>query len=189
MTKTNTTEAQANRIAIQKTQIEELTKLSMTSFIQHTYTNEMELYIRSSNDKAATGLGVQNDGWKMVDTMRFLRMMKMQQEIRFAEYWMPKQEDRLEQKKQWLMHWMKKHDGKSEISANNYQAAKAETQAAHQVVMFLESQLRDAQAAYEAEFGEGFSTHKGNTPTADTGADGLDAAELADLKALGIDID
>lgn len=188
MTKTTTTKAQANRIAIQKAQIEELTEVSMTSFIQNTYSNEMELYIRSSNDKAATGIGVQNDGWKMVDTMRFLRMMKLQQEIRFAEFWLPKQEDRLEQKKSWVKHWLSRRDG-TEISENNYQSEKAEAKAAQYAVMFLEAQLKDAQKAYESEFGEGFSTHKGNVPASNTGAIPIDEAELADLKALGVDVE
>jgi len=187
MTKTTTTKAQANRIAIQKAQIEELTKVSMTGFIQNTYSNEMELYIRSSNDRAATGLGVQNDGWKMVDTMRFLRMMKLQQEIRFAEYWLPKQEDRLAQKNQWVKHWLMRRDG-TEISENNFQSSKAEAHAAQHAVVFLESQLKDAQVAYESEFGEGFSTHKGDVPASNTGANDIGEEELAELKALGVDI-
>jgi hypothetical protein len=153
---------------------------NITKAIIETYTNDQELYMRSSN---TTG---KSDGWRQVDTLRFMRQMKLQQEIRFAEYWLPRQETRLDSQRNWVKHWLERRNG-DEISELNYQASKAQAQAEHHTVMFLQSQLDDARRAYSSEFEEEWTSHTGNVAPIPEQPQELSAMEKAELKALGID--
>jgi hypothetical protein len=116
-----------------------------------------------------------------------MRQMKLQQEIRFAEYWLPRQEKRLDAQRGWVKHWLGRRNG-DEISETNYQASKAQAQAEQHTVMFLEEQLRMAQAAYSAEFEEQWSSHAGNVAEVAGEPQEVSAEEKAELKALGIDV-
>lgn len=154
---------------------------NVTKMITETYTNTQEIYMKSSN---TTGT---QDGWTQIDTLRFMRQMKLQQEIRFAEYWLPRQERRLDTQRGWVKHWLGRRNG-DEISELNYQASKAQAQAEHHTVMFLQEQLRAAREAYSAEFEEEWSSHVGNVAEVPEEPQAVSKAEKAELKALGIDV-
>ena len=144
------------------------------------FTNTQELYIRTSNTEG------REDGWQTVDTLRFMRQMKLQQEIRFAEYWLPRAQKRLETQRGWLKHWLRARNG-DEISENNYRASKAQAQAEHHTVLMLETQLQEAQAAYVEKFGDNYTTAPATNVLPPEEAPEIDATEAAELKALGID--
>lgn len=153
---------------------------NVTNTIVETYSNVQEIYMRSSNTTGGA------DGWRQVDTLRFMRQMKLQQEIRFAEYWLPRQERRLDTQRGWVRHWLERRNG-DEISELNYQSSKAQAQAEHHTVMFLQAQLDSARAAYSSEFEEEWTSHTGNVAPVPEHPQEVSAAEKAELKALGIE--
>lgn len=154
---------------------------TITESILETFANVTDIYIKTSN----TSGGV--DGWQQTDTLRFMRQMKLQQEIRFNEYWLPRADKRLDTQRGWVKHWLRARNG-DEISENNYQASKAQAAAEAHTVMVIQAQLAEAQAAYLLEYGDGYST----TPTSNVPDDGtapeLSSEERAELKALGIEV-
>ena len=154
--------------------------MTLVNEIAETFTNMSEQFIRSSNTEGTA------DGWRQVDTLRFMRQMKLQQEIRFCEYWLPRAEKRLDTQRGWVKHWLRARNC-DEISENNYQASVAQSQAELFTVTTLKSLLSEAQAAYKADFGDGYST----APTSNVLDDGsqpeVSAEERAKLAALGIE--
>lgn len=153
---------------------------TVTQAIVEQFSNNTQLFFKTSNTEGKA------DGWRDTDTLRFMRQMKLQQEIRFCEYWLPRAQKRLDTQLGWVTHWLRARGG-DEISENNYQASKAQAQAEKHTVLVLQYQLVEAQAAYQADFGDGYST----TPETAAG-EGKPKVELSDeeraeLKALGID--
>ena len=156
---------------------------NVTDTINETYTNYQQMYIHTNNTDRFAG----NDGWQDVDTLNFLRRMKLQQEIRFAEYWIPRQERRFVAQKGWVKHWYGRRNG-DEISETNYQSSLAQARAEHHTVMFLTEQLESAQKAYAEQFEEEWSSHAGNVPETTGEAPTVSKEEKAELEALGIDV-
>jgi hypothetical protein len=153
---------------------------TVTQAILEQFSNNTQLFFKTSNTEGAA------DGWRDTDTLRFMRQMKLQQEIRFCEYWLPRAEKRLDTQRGWVSHWLRARNG-DEISENNYQASKAQAQAEQHTVLVLQSQLAEAQAAYLADFGDGYSTApSGNVVEEKINTD-ISEEERAELKALGID--
>ena len=153
----------------------------ITKTIVETYTNIQDVYMRSSNTTGG------EDGWRQVDTLRFMRQMKLQQEIRFAEFWLPRQESRLDTQRGWVKHWLKRRNG-DEISELNYESSKAQARAENHTVMFLQSQLNSARAAYAEEFEEEWTSHDGNVAPIAEEPQTVSAEEKAELKELGIEV-
>lgn len=153
--------------------------MSVTTAIVETYSNLDEQFLRSSNTEGTA------DGWRQVDTLRFMRQMKLQQEIRFCEYWLPRAEKRLDTQRGWVKHWLRARNG-DEISENNYQASKAQAQAELFTVTTLQAQLAEAQEAYRKDFGDGFSTSPASNVPDDGTEPELSKEERAELEALGI---
>ena len=79
--------------------------MTLVNEIAETFTNISEQFIRSSNTEGTA------DGWRQVDTIRFMRQMKLQQEIRFCEYWLPRAEKRLDTQRGWVKHWLRARNG------------------------------------------------------------------------------
>lgn len=153
---------------------------TVTQAILEQFSNNTQLFFKTSNTEGMA------DGWRDTDTLRFMRQMKLQQEIRFCEYWLPRAEKRLDTQRGWVSHWLRARNG-DEISENNYQASKAQAQAEQHTVLVLQSQLAEAQAAYAADFGDGYSTTpNGNVEQAKVNTD-ISDEERAELKALGIE--
>ena len=143
-----------------------------------TYVNNTELF----NNRPTLS---DKDGWYNADSMTFLRKMKLQQEIRFLEYWIPRQERRLDQQKGWVSHWARRRNG-DEISENNYQASLAQAKADQYNVEFLQGQLDDAQLAYQAENEEVYTTVTNSNIAPDGAPSEIDAETAQDLASLGI---
>lgn len=154
---------------------------TVTQAIVEQFSNQTQLFFKTSNTEGVA------DGWRDTDTLRFMRQMKLQQEIRFCEYWLPRAQKRLDTQRGWVSHWLNARNG-DEISENNYQASKAQAQAEHHTVLLLETQLAEAQSAYLADFGDGYSTTPdGNVPEQKLNTD-ISNEERAELKALGIKV-
>lgn len=154
---------------------------TVTQAIVEQFSNNTQLFFKTSNTEGMA------DGWRDTDTLRFMRQMKLQQEIRFCEYWLPRAEKRLDTQRGWVAHWLRARNG-DEISENNYQASKAQAQAEQHTVLVLQSQLAEAQAAYQTDFGDGYSTSPhGNVEESKINTNVSDE-ERAELKALGIDV-
>ena len=143
-----------------------------------TYVNNTELF----NNRPTLS---DKDGWYNADSMTFLRKMKLQQEIRFLEYWIPRQERRLDQQKGWVSHWARRRNG-DEISENNYQASLAQAKADQYNVEFLQAQLDDAQLAYQAENEEVYTTVTNSNVAPDGAPTEIDSETAQDLASLGI---
>ena len=143
-----------------------------------TYVNNTELF----NNRPTLS---DKDGWYQADSMTFLRKMKLQQEIRFLEYWIPRQERRLDQQKGWVSHWARRRNG-DEISENNYQASLAQAKADQYNVEFLQGQLDDAQLAYQAENEEVYTTVTNSNVAPDGAPTEIDSETAQDLASLGI---
>ncbi len=143
-----------------------------------TYVNNTELF----NNRPTLS---DKDGWYNADSMTFLRKMKLQQEIRFLEYWIPRQERRLDQQKGWVSHWARRRNG-DEISENNYQASLAQAKADQYNVEFLQGQLDDAQLAYQAENEEVYTTVTNSNVAPDGAPTEIDSETAQDLASLGI---
>lgn len=153
---------------------------TVTQAIVEQFSNNTEIFFKTSNTEGKA------DGWRNTDTLRFMRQMKLQQEIRFCEYWLPRAEKRLDTQRGWVSHWLRARNG-DEISENNYQASKAQAQAEQHTVLVLQSQLAEAQAAYQADFGDGYSTTPhGNVSEQKVNTE-ISDKERAELKALGIE--
>ena len=153
---------------------------TVTQAILEQFSNSTQLFFKTSNTEGVA------DGWRDTDTLRFMRQMKLQQEIRFCEYWLPRAEKRLDTQRGWVSHWLRARNG-DEISENNYQASKAQAQAEQHTVIVLQSQLAEAQAAYLEDFGDGYSTAPSGNVIEEKINTEISAEERAELKALGID--
>ena len=151
---------------------------NLITTMTETYVNNTELF----NNRPATS---DKDGWYNADSMTFLRKMKLQQEIRFLEYWIPRQERRLDQQKGWVSHWARRRNG-DEISENNYQASLAQAKADQYNVEFLQGQLDDAQLAYQAENEEVYTTVTNSNVAPDGAPTEIDSETAQDLASLGI---
>ena len=151
---------------------------NLITTMTETYVNNTELF----NNRPATS---DKDGWYQADSMTFLRKMKLQQEIRFLEYWIPRQERRLDQQKGWVSHWARRRNG-DEISENNYQASLAQAKADQYNVEFLQGQLDDAQLAYQAENEEVYTTVTNSNVAPDGAPTEIDSETAQDLASLGI---
>lgn len=151
---------------------------NLITTMTETYVNNTELF---NNRPTLSGI----DGWYQADSMTFLRKMKLQQEIRFLEYWIPRQERRLDQQKGWVSHWARRRNG-DEISENNYQASLAQAKADQYNVEFLQGQLDDAQLAYQAENEEVYTTVTNSNVAPDGAPTEIDSETAQDLASLGI---
>jgi hypothetical protein len=151
---------------------------NLITTMTETYVNNTELF----NNRPTLS---DKDGWYNADSMTFLRKMKLQQEIRFLEYWIPRQERRLDQQKGWVSHWARRRNG-DEISENNYQASLAQAKADQYNVEFLQAQLDDAQLAYQAENEEVYTTVTNSNVAPDGAPTEIDSETAQDLASLGI---
>jgi hypothetical protein len=151
---------------------------NLITTMTETYVNNTELF----NNRPTLS---DKDGWYNADSMTFLRKMKLQQEIRFLEYWIPRQERRLDQQKGWVSHWARRRNG-DEISENNYQASLAQAKADQYNVEFLQGQLDDAQLAYQAENEEVYTTVTNSNVAPDGAPTEIDSETAQDLASLGI---
>lgn len=151
---------------------------NLITTMTETYVNNTELF----NNRPTLS---DKDGWYSADSMTFLRKMKLQQEIRFLEYWIPRQERRLDQQKGWVSHWARRRNG-DEISENNYQASLAQAKADQYNVEFLQAQLDDAQLAYQAENEEVYTTVTNSNVAPDGAPTEIDSETAQDLASLGI---
>ncbi len=151
---------------------------NLITTMTETYVNNTELF----NNRPTLS---DKDGWYNADSMTFLRKMKLQQEIRFLEYWIPRQERRLDQQKGWVSHWARRRNG-DEISENNYQASLAQAKADQYNVEFLQAQLDDAQLAYQAENEEVYTTVTNSNIAPDGAPTEIDSETAQDLASLGI---
>jgi hypothetical protein len=151
---------------------------NLITTMTETYVNNTELF----NNRPTLS---DKDGWYHADSMTFLRKMKLQQEIRFLEYWIPRQERRLDQQKGWVSHWARRRNG-DEISENNYQASLAQAKADQYNVEFLQAQLDDAQLAYQAENEEVYTTVTNSNVAPDGAPTEIDSETAQDLASLGI---
>ena len=156
---------------------------TVTEAILDQYTNVTDMYIRTNNLDRFAGA----DGWKPTDTLKFMRQMKLQQEIRFCEYWLPRASKRLDTQLGWVTHWLRARGG-DEISENNYQASKAQAAAEKHTVLLLTDQLAEAQAAYKKDNGDGYSTAPDGDAIDHAKPLEVSDEEKAELKALGITI-
>tara|TARA_R110000796_G_scaffold111795_2_gene223328 strand:- start:1791 stop:2267 length:477 start_codon:yes stop_codon:yes gene_type:complete len=156
---------------------------TVTEAILAQYSNVTDMYIRTNNLDRFAG----SDGWKPTDTLKFMRQMKLQQEIRFCEYWLPRAQKRLDTQRGWVTHWLRARNG-DEISENNYQSSKAQAAAEQHTVILLTAQLEEAQAAYKKDNGDGYSTTPDGNVIEDGTPQEISDEEKAELKALGITI-
>jgi DNA-dependent RNA polymerase auxiliary subunit epsilon len=158
---------------------------NLITTMTETYVNNTELF----NNRPTLS---DKDGWYQADSMTFLRKMKLQQEIRFLEYWIPRQERRLDKQKGWVSHWARRRSGTpelgthDEITENNYQASLAQAKADQYNVEFLQTQLDDAQLAYQAENEEVYTTVTNSNIAPDGAPSEIDAETAQDLASLGI---
>lgn len=147
------------------------------------YTNDTEFF---SSKK---------DGWYQADSMTFLRQRKLQQEIRFCEFWIPSQERRSDTAKRWVSHWLRRRSGTpelgthDEITENNYQGALAQAKAEQYNVEFLQAQLDAAQLAYKEEFGEVYTTVAHSNIVPDGTPPEVDEKTRLELASIGISPD
>ena len=156
---------------------------TVTQAILEQFSNQTQLYIKTSNTE-----GKGDDGWRDTDTLWFMRKVKLQQEIRFCEYWIPRAEKRLDTQLGWVTHWLRARNG-DEISENNYQASKAQANAEKYTVLFLKQQLVEAQEAYREGFEEeGYTSNPAYEPSDAKPKVEVSDEERAELKALGIDV-
>ena len=140
------------------------------------YTNDTEFF------------STKKDGWYQDDSMAFLRQKKLQQEIRFCEFWIPSQQRRYDTAKRWVSHWLRRRNG-DEISENNYQGSLAHANAEHYNVEFLQGQLDTAQLAYKEEFGEVYTTVADSNVAPDGTPPEIDEKTRLELAAHGISPD
>ena len=147
------------------------------------YSNDTQLFSNKKN------------GWYQEDTMTFLRQMKLQQEIRHLEYWLPRQERRYDSQKGWVAHWARRRTGTpelgthDEIAENNYQASLAQCNAEQFAVQFLQAELDAAQLAYQEEYDELYTTVSSSNIAPDGAPKEIDEKTRQELAAHGISPD
>ena len=149
---------------------------NLITTITSEYSNDTQLFSNKKN------------GWYQEDTMTFLRQMKLQQEIRHLEYWLPRQERRYDSQKGWVAHWLKRRNG-DEISENNYQASLAQCNAEQFAVQFLQAELDAAQLAYQDEYNELYTTVSSSNIAPDGAPKEIDEKTRLELAAHGISPD
>ena len=157
---------------------------TIVSKISELYSNPMETYVATSNLDGGA------DGWKQTDPMTFIRRMKLEQEIRFLEFWLPRMQKNLSEAQRWATIW-KTQNGGDEIGETKFQAAKAKVKGELFTVNFMQSELDATQLAYLEEYEKPFTSIPLNTNVGDVG-DGtptyreLTKEEEEECEALGI---
>ena len=144
--------------------------------ISSTFSNPTELYFHTDNLTGDT------DGWQHVDTMSFLLKMKIERDIGFYEYWIPRQEKRVDQARYWANRHQASYVPKNEISENNWKGSVAKAKSEQFNLLVLKSELDAAQALYLENVGQPYTTIKANL--IDEEASDEIKALMADMEAL-----
>ena len=121
--------------------------------IVDTYTHSTELYITTNNlDRHAS-----NDGWKVIDTLKFHAERKLKREIQDLEFWISRQSERETTAKTWMNRYRNHFHG-DEISTNNLQASVAKSKVESFALMLMQSELSEAQSAYKEMTGATYTS-------------------------------
>ena len=151
-----------------------MTKISEA--IASTLSNPTELYFHTDNLTGDT------DGWQHVDTLSFMLKVKLERDIGFYEYWIPRQEKRVDQARYWANRHHASYVPNDEISGNNWKGSVAKAKAEQFNLLVLKSELDAAQALYLESTGQHYTTVKANLINEEAPDD--IKALMADMEAL-----